>query len=84
MSLHPAQDNTHPMATGMKSYGAWRCLQIKQQAEERYDRWVKAGRPRPKAAGPVPDKIHNRNKWVADKPITMPNAEYGMKGLRGS
>ena len=84
MSLHPAQDNTHPMATGPTSRAVWILHDIKAQCEERYDRWVKAGRPRPKAAGPVPDKIHNRNKWVADKPITMPNAESGMKGLRGS
>jgi hypothetical protein len=43
-----------------------------------------AGRPRPKAAGLVPERIYNHNKWVGDKPITTPRDEYGMRGLRGS
>ena len=63
------------MATGIKSYAAWRCLQIKAQCDERYERWVKAGRPRPNC---------REGKWVGDKPITTPRDEYGMKGLRGS
>jgi hypothetical protein len=59
VSLHPNQENVHPLATG-PGFQKWRFEQIAVQCSERHEAWVRAGRPRPECPP---------GKWVGDKGV---------------